>query len=251
MQTILRGLTLLTALATASVNSAEPVRLDSGERTAALVELFTSEGCHSCPPADEWLSDLKADPRLWKTVIPVAFHVDYWDYIGWPDRFAVPANTDRQRNHRVLGNVYSVYTPGFVVDGREWRGWFRRPVLSDSGRSAPGRLQAAIDGERIEAVFDPHRKLPAPLELHMAILGMGLSTDVEAGENAGKRLDHDFVVLRQYRWALREEADGKQSMASDFRLPRSNAQSLAVAVWVSSPGTQMPLQAVGGPLPTR
>ena len=99
----------------------ETLKLDSGNSRVALVELFTSEGCSSCPPADRWMSQLKDDKRLWKQVVPVAFHVDYWDYIGWPDRFATPEYSERQKNHRRLGNVYSVYTPGFLVNGREWQ----------------------------------------------------------------------------------------------------------------------------------
>src|SRR5947207_2933082 len=69
----------------------------SGETAATLVELFTSEGCSSCPPADAWMSRLKRNPDLWKAIVPAVFHVDYWDRLGWPDRFARPEFTRRQR----------------------------------------------------------------------------------------------------------------------------------------------------------
>lgn len=102
----------------------DPHTFSSGTGKTTVIELFTSEGCSSCPPADNWLSGFKSDPRLWKQIIPLAFHVDYWDYIGWRDRFASPAFSARQSDHKKQGNIRSVYTPGLVVDGREWRGWF-------------------------------------------------------------------------------------------------------------------------------
>ncbi len=70
--------------------SADTLHLASGDTRVNLLELYTSEGCSSCPPADRWLSGLRQDPRLWRQLVPVAFHVDYWDGIGWPDRFASP-----------------------------------------------------------------------------------------------------------------------------------------------------------------
>ena len=83
-----------------------------------VVELFTSQGCSSCPPADARLGKLKDHPGLWKEFVPLAFHVDYWDYIGWKDRFAETRNGSRQRAYRDSGRVRSIYTPGWVVNGR-------------------------------------------------------------------------------------------------------------------------------------
>ena len=136
----LRNLLMGVACVFASSAHGLDVTFDSGKARGHLVELFTSEGCSSCPLADRWLSTLERDNRLWKSVFPIAFHVDYWDYIGWPDRFAVPRHSHRQREHRGLGNVYSVYTPGFVVAGREWRGWFdgdQLPVVRTQRRTDP------------------------------------------------------------------------------------------------------------------
>src|SRR5499427_291609 len=103
---------------------AEPIVLQSTENQVTLLELFTSEGCSSCPPAEKWLSGLKADQELWKKIIPVAFHVDYWDRLGWRDRFAKPEFTSRQQHYAAAWGGDSVYTPGFVVNGKEWRAWF-------------------------------------------------------------------------------------------------------------------------------
>ncbi|MCB1738986.1 MAG: DUF1223 domain-containing protein, partial [Gammaproteobacteria bacterium] len=111
--------------------SAQPqsIHVNSGPRQVALLELFTSEGCSSCPPADRWLSGLIDDPRLWRELVPVAFHVDYWDYLGWPDRFASREFSRRQRDHARSGGLSQVYTPGVVLNGAEWRGWHRgRPL---------------------------------------------------------------------------------------------------------------------------
>src|SRR5882672_2702112 len=95
----------------------------SVEQQTALLELYTSEGCSSCPPAEAWLTRLKDDPALWRNFVPVAFHVDYWDHLGWRDPWAAKAFSERQRNHAESWSAASVYTPGFVLNGKEWRGW--------------------------------------------------------------------------------------------------------------------------------
>lgn len=248
---LFRGLTLALATFAASHAAALDVQFDSGTTRGHLVELFTSEGCSSCPPADRWLSTLKRDERLWKTVFPVAFHVDYWDYIGWPDRFAQPGHSQRQREHRGLGNVYSVYTPGFVVAGREWRGWFNGDALPVHERDdAPVRIRVQLrDGAGVDQLLSAQitgdQALPPNLQLHLAILGMDLETDVRDGENAGRKLSHDFVALRWYRWPLKIDG-ANASLAAPIRLPTTDAPRLAASLWVSVDGTQRPLQAVGG-----
>src|ERR1043166_2112982 len=103
--------------------TAATTTFESGDTQTALVELFTSEGCSSCPPAEKWLSAFKSNPDLWKKTVPVAFHVDYWDHLGWTDRFAKPEFTVRQQRYAAGFGGDSVYTPGFVINGKEWRGW--------------------------------------------------------------------------------------------------------------------------------
>ena len=90
---------------------------ESSEKPTALVELYTSEGCSSCPPADRWLSSLKDDEGLWKEFVPLAFHVDYWDYIGWEDRFADKQYSQRQRRYAHEFSEPTVYTPVYVGPG--------------------------------------------------------------------------------------------------------------------------------------
>ncbi len=100
---------------------AADVALESGPMKTHLLELFTSEGCSSCPPAEAWLSKLKDDAGLWRDFVPLAFHVDYWDRPGWRDPFASKVWTARQYEYSARWKSSNVYTPGFVLDGREWR----------------------------------------------------------------------------------------------------------------------------------
>ena len=99
----------------------QDVVFKSSGAPSSLIELYSSEGCSSCPPAEEWLNHLKGDAGLWKSVFPVAFHVDYWDGLGWPDRFARAEYTQRQRDYAARLRQDSVYTPEFVLNGLEWR----------------------------------------------------------------------------------------------------------------------------------
>ncbi len=239
--------TLLCLLAMAALPAAaQEQRIVSPAHRVALVELFTSEGCSSCPPADRWLSALARDPRLWSALVPVAFHVDYWDYIGWPDRFASREFSQRQRQHARHGALSSVYTPGFVVHGREWRGWFRRPVLDLSDPPPAGILELRIAANgQVQAGYSAVQESPEPLELHLAVLGFGLSTEVRAGENEGRTLSHDFVVLGYARTPM-SRAGARFAASGALPQARVAAPRRAVAAWVSPPGDPAPLQAAGG-----
>ena len=88
---------------------------ESGAWVTPVVELYTSEGCSSCPPADRWYSSLKTQHGVESQAVIQAFHVGYWDYIGWVDRFASPAYTARQRQIAQWNNQRSIYTPQFVT----------------------------------------------------------------------------------------------------------------------------------------
>ena len=108
------------------------VTFTSPVKQSTLLELYTSEGCSSCPPADQWLSTLKNDKKLWKEIVPIAFHVDYWDYLGWKDEFSKAEYTQRQRNYARWHNLGTIYTPGFVQNGKEWRGWRRNHAVGNT-----------------------------------------------------------------------------------------------------------------------
>ncbi len=173
--------------ADSSVTFTSPVQKNT------LLELYTSEGCSSCPPADRWLSTLKDDPGLWKEIIPVAFHVDYWDYLGWKDAFSKAEHTQRQRNYARWNNLRTIYTPGFLQNGKELRGWNRgRAVINRQGENV-GRLTVNISKGVVIANFKPVKEIKNSVILNVAWLGFDLETEIRAGENEGKKLKHDFV----------------------------------------------------------
>ncbi len=231
-------------LAIAALPAAADTAFVSPERKAVLLELYTSEGCSSCPPADRWLSTLLDSPALFESVVPVAFHVDYWDDLGWRDRFAAPEFSARQRAHAGARRVSGVYTPGFVRDGREWRQWFSgaRDVAADEATA--GVLALEVYADEIAVSFQPAGTTEA-LHVEIALLGFGLESRVLRGENTGRRLTHDFVVLDWQSQPLSRRAG-----AYSARAPRPESahrpQRLALAAWVSEAPGGAPLQAVGG-----
>ncbi|MDH3317094.1 MAG: DUF1223 domain-containing protein [Gammaproteobacteria bacterium] len=236
----------LAALLPASETTlAESLALESPAARVSLLELYTSEGCSSCPSADRWLSDLKDDPRLWREVVPVAFHVDYWDYIGWRDRFASSSYSQRQKSYARNGHLGSVYTPGFVLAGKEWRSWFFHRVLEVNSDDVVGALSLELNGDRASVAFDPVSLPDKSLELHVAVLGFDLETEVEAGENHGRTLRHDFVVLGHTRVDMRR-IQGRLVAETALPKPRFESSRKAIAAWVSAVGDPYPIQAVGG-----
>jgi hypothetical protein len=211
--------------------------MNSGERQVTLLELYTSQGCSSCPPAERWLNDYVDDEELWDKIIPVAFHVDYWDYIGWKDSYATAANGERQRDYARAGNARTVYTPGFFANGREWRGWTLR--LGPRGsRKLPGSLEVHVADGQVKARFPADKQLL----LNIAVLGFGIETDVKRGENRNSTLRQEFVSLVH---VIHPSADGQWQVP----LPEytgKGATRFGIAVWVSEPGHPAPLQATGG-----
>ncbi len=224
--------------------TANPATFSSGERRVTLVELYTSQGCSSCPPADRWLRGLRNDERLWSEIVPVALHVDYWDYIGWKDRFADPVHSQRQRDYVRRGAASTVYTPGFFTNGSEWAGWFRSRDLALPAGS-PGILDVSVESEEARILFTPGESPGDSLEVFVAILGMGLETEIHAGENRGRKLRHDFVTLHLDSIAMQATA-GKHIARIPLPTIESEAEQLSIAVWVTRKGDTEVLQATGG-----
>jgi hypothetical protein len=152
-----------------------------------VVELYTSEGCNSCPPADRWLSTLKRRDG----VFPLAFHVDYWDRLGWTDRFASPAWTRRQYDAAARRRSAAVYTPQVLVNGAEHRRW---PALPAAAAPAVLALSLQRDGETYRARVSRLPGAPARLAGYWAVTEDDHVTRVRAGENGGATLHHDAVV---------------------------------------------------------
>ncbi|WP_428608962.1 DUF1223 domain-containing protein [Sedimenticola sp.] len=238
------GLGVLLATLVSGNLLADTVRIESGDRRVNLVELYTSEGCSSCPPAEAWLNGFIKDEGLWQQVIPLAFHVDYWDYIGWQDRYAQPRFSDRQYRYQREGGIRTVYTPGVLVNGEEWRRWFRqRPALANE---TVGALSLEVADNRVKARFEPVKKPAGGLRLHLAVVAFGLESDVAAGENRGRDLRHDFVVVGLNA----SDSTDLQWQSPLPEIKQTDAKRLALVAWVSEPERQAPLQAAGGWLPT-
>lgn len=187
------------------------------------IELYTSEGCSSCPPADRWMSALPArDDRFL-----LAFHVDYWDDLGWPDRFADARYAQRQRQIAQRGRSRSVYTPEVVVEGREYRGWRQSLPVVASGAAPQLRARMRIDDQRQLAVeWAPDAALAAGTSVNLAVTEDGLYTEVRAGENRGARLRHDHVVRA---FATARSPSGRLSLALPADLDRKQAR---VNLWM-------------------
>ena len=244
---------ILIAVFLNSANASEVV-LKSGPEQVELIELYTSEGCSSCPPADRWLSRLKQSSQLWKDYVPVAFHVGYWDYIGWKDRFAKNEYTQRQRRYAAEFGENTVYTPGVRLNGLEWRSWRRVGLnIPDTGSDqSPGILKLKIsDAGQFTASFEPSQTdtKVSSAQITLVLLGQSLSSEVTRGENRGRKLNHDFVALANT--TLSKQHNSQQILWSG-QLPRTvvNADEYAVAAWVSYDGRQSPIQTVGGMIPT-
>lgn len=189
----------------------EPLPAAAGTSGPVLVELFTSQGCSSCPPADRLLTRLGADPELANRVLPLAFHVDYWNHIGWTDPFSSEEWSRRQRRYARAFEEGRVYTPQLVVDGRVdtvgsrqgevyrlVREALERPDAAKlsvrlSAGEEPSDLVATVDAELVAM---PEGDPDAPLELLVALYQKDLETAVERGENASRTLRNDFVVRR-------------------------------------------------------
>lgn len=222
----------------ALIGAAEDViRLQSPPERVSLLELYTSEGCSSCPPAEAWFSKLKENPGLWKHFVPVAFHVDYWDHLGWRDRFATKEFTARQRRYSAAWNSDTIYTPGFVLQGKESR---PREVPTAS-KAAAGILTIRLDEQRGLAISYAPIVQGKSWEAHVARLGFDLDSAIKAGENSGRTLRHDFTVITLQAVQFNDPKDEIR-----LALPPRTAGEKAIAVWVTEKNKLDPVQAVGG-----
>lgn len=233
-------------LLSVSVSVKADVTITSPDTQVSLLELYTSEGCSSCPPADKWISKLKSHPGLWHSLVPVGFHVDYWNYIGWTDRFSSPEYSARQRRYARTKNLKTVYTPGFLLNGEEWRSFFGVRKLSTETDKKVGTLSLKISNIELTAVFNPVEALTdKTLILNVAVLGFDIKTDVKAGENNSKELKHDFTVLAYKSIPLYKD---KSAYAVMTELPDiiETAPRMAVSAWINKENDMTPIQAAGG-----
>ena len=209
-------------------------------RTAVVIELFTSEGCSSCPPADLLLSTLaREQPVPGVEIIPLGMHVTYWDQLGWKDPSALKSATDRQQAYGALWGGDRVYTPQAVIDGREELVGSDdagvRKAIARAGREPHARLTftAALDGDRAVttlAVLDLPSQIKEPLAVIVFVTEDGLSSVVKRGENGGRTLHHDAVVRFERFWGAAPGAKPVTITLSGMRREWARDRLTAVAV---------------------
>jgi len=174
--------------------------------TPVVVELFTSQGCSSCPPADALIHDIANDPAMRGRVIPLAFHVDYWDSLGWRDPFSSAEWTQRQARYARTMHLSSAYTPQAVVNGtREFVGSNRSALNAalEKASSEKSRTEITLIARREgnSLIADVHANVAANDDLILAIVEDGVTTKIEHGENAGRTLTNDAIVRKLVRVA--------------------------------------------------
>jgi hypothetical protein len=215
--------------------------VQSGPARAALIELYTSEGCSSCPPADHWLATLPHDPQR---LVPLALHVDYWDYIGWRDPYAQPLFSQRQRDQSGSGFVY---TPQVMLNGQDYRNWrssaaFEHAVdvIHRSPANADIKLTMAASASTLDisaTAASPHPNAA----LYLAVYENTLTSTVTAGENGGATLHHEYVV-RKWLGPYSLESTVHASLALN---PAWKKPDIGMAAFVQAKGGEV-LQAVAG-----
>ncbi|WP_037471074.1 DUF1223 domain-containing protein [Shewanella waksmanii] len=258
-----------------------------------FVELYTSQGCSSCPPAEQWLSSFRDHPQLWKTLFPLAFHVSYWNCIGWKDPYSKRAFSQRQYDHLNAKNTGQVYTPQFVINGKEWRGWFDRELgdvfnqppekvgvlsVSIKAKSAQDKAEntatatatdtatgTAGTALHLQASFERYSDNQSsktanqssnqqastvindesPIELHLALVGTGFTTNVTRGENRNKVLKHDFTVLQHQ--VFTPHTTNPSHFSGEVTIDNKHSGKAEKLVWVAwIVQNHRPIQAVGG-----
>jgi hypothetical protein len=246
----MRTIVWVWALSLPALGSAGEFEFASPVQQTQLVELYTSEGCSSCPPAESWIAGFRESSELWRQIVPVAFHVDYWDRLGWTDRFARPEFTARQRAYADAWGTATVYTPGFVINGQEWRGFFRNRALPAPPRRDVGVLKIASSSLNapVRISFAPATpRASSTLRAFVAPLSFDETSDVARGENAGRKLSHDFLARHLEVTTLNRSDQGVFIGETVRSAPADRSGPIVgIAAWVTDPGDPTPLQATGG-----
>jgi len=243
-------LLVLTSLISSPALAAEPIVISSSERQSAVVELYTSEGCSSCPRADRWLSKLVVTPQQDMDVLALAFHVDYWDYLGWKDRFSSADYTKRQRILGANNQQRTIYTPEFFVNGMEARGSgnILEQIRQTNRKPAPLALKLTISRDKSELVValqaPAERGTIGQIQHRYLVYENNLTTDVKRGENSGEVLHHQQVV-RYMSVAQNLQTENQHRIHID---PDWQSENIGIAVLVTSAGDRQYLQAVHTPV---
>jgi hypothetical protein len=248
------SLFLLPALIASAETTCE---VQSQPHRVALLELYTSEGCSSCPPADEWLSELPAKGVGADKLVPLSLHVDYWNYIGWRDPYSSSQYTARQREVARQNRLRTIYTPQMVLNGQDYRAWRRQDIrrklkdtnalpaaanlsLNWSERQAGSDKSLAI---KVQARLNSPHSAAQPI-VNLAVFENSLVSRVDAGENDGRTLEHDYVVRRLFKYPF---AEGHDAFERQISLPMNkdwNRERLGLALFVQDNQSGEILQAM-------
>ena len=226
------------------------VEFHSGPKKVHLLELYTSQSCSSCPPAEAWLTKLKSSPKLWKDFVAVSFHVAYWNHLHWRDSFSKKEFSQRQRiyHHKIKGGVY---TPQFLFNGADFRAWRSTNTTAlFKTTENPGNLKVKLDPSFTTAeITFSSKETFKELICFGAYIENGHPTKVSSGENRGRNLYQDFVVidLFQAKSSLRE-----QTHSCELKVKINKAkipQEQAFVFWLVDPLSYKVIQATGGKIP--
>ena len=253
-----------------SVYAQQPITFIT-DGNATLVEVYTSEGCSSCPPADRWLASLANNPDLFIHLVPIGFHVDYWNDIGWPDPFSHASFSKRQRKWARQGNLPVIATPTVIVNGDYFEDW-RQGKPAPSTNRVPAELKVTWRGltdfsieylpragtlgtrnsanhpiSRANAAnsFNTHK--PARYSANGCLMARHISNRIPRGENRGLTLHHDFIALGCQQVELPPPTKGRfRGEMTINPVVQVNAAEHAFAVWITRQGRLEPVHVIGG-----
>jgi hypothetical protein len=244
--------TLLAFVRPGSANAAEPAVQHSSR--VSLLELYTSEGCNSCPPTDRWVSNLPRPRLVPEKLVVLAYHVDYWNYLGWQDRFSQRRFSERQEELVRSTDLSTAYTPQLILNGRDYRDRDDLETRIAQIDAQPPSVRLRLDAQRhgdtlqLTAHVEPLAQGTDRLSLYVAVFENNLETDVKAGENRGRRLRHDYVVRRLIGPTALAH-DKPVQWEADIPLARDwKRTDLGVAAFVENRRTREVLQATARPL---
>jgi hypothetical protein len=251
----LSGLMLIVSGSTMAASPAPACKVESGTTKTPLIELYSSEGCDSCPPADRWLATNFAPQAPAANAIALAFHVDYWDRLGWKDRFATPEFTARQYAAMRANGATFVYTPQVLLQGRDFPSWHNADagVLIRRAATMPALAQIVLTANPSDTgiVVSASTNVPDAAahhaQLFVAYTDSGLSSQVTAGENRGVRLSHDHVV-RTLRAGSPIKSAGALQSEFTFAYPKERGSAPQLVAFVQDTASGEILQALALPL---
>lgn len=223
--------------------SAEEIRsIVSPAHRIALLELYTSEGCNSCPPAEKWLGQLEGKGYGSDKVIPITLHVDYWDYLGWRDIYADPRHSQRQQQHVLRNSLSTAYTPQLILDGKNLRPSrllaSRLKKINSDTAEVEIRLSASpIKNNQLTVtshIISAKTGLSRAEKLFLVLVEDDINSKIKAGENAGRTLKHHSVT-RSFLNPVPLNNSAETKVEKVFSIPRnSNPRNLSIVAFVEA-----------------